>query len=275
MDYVKIYEKEHIENGLSYSTIRTKYNIPRGTWDYHIRKLNNLSNDGRKYRCIDSYFDKIDSDEKAYVLGFLYADGYITENHRIGLLLARKDEEVAKFILSRLCPSKEVKYYNNQSIKRSPQVKFRITSKRIYNRLKELSFYTNKTSKQSDILKKIPNEWKNSFIRGFCDGDGNIRCQHVRLQSYKFSFTFSNGTDQILQDIMQHLNSQKIYSKIYAYKNYYMLSSNRKLDVAKFCKLIYENDNFSLKRKKNLALKVIELCTNTEVTGRTKKLLAP
>ena len=33
MDYLKIYEEEHIKNRLSYSQIREKYNISRGTWD--------------------------------------------------------------------------------------------------------------------------------------------------------------------------------------------------------------------------------------------------
>ena len=31
MDYIEIYNKEHIQNRLSYSEIRKKYGIPRGT----------------------------------------------------------------------------------------------------------------------------------------------------------------------------------------------------------------------------------------------------
>ena len=38
MNYLKIYEEEHIKNRLSYSQIREKYNISRGTWDYWIRQ---------------------------------------------------------------------------------------------------------------------------------------------------------------------------------------------------------------------------------------------
>ena len=87
MDYLKIYEEEHIKNRLSYSQIREKYNISRGTWDYWIRQKLGKSADQRKYVCKDDFFDNIDSEIKAYLLGFLYADGYISNDGRIGILL--------------------------------------------------------------------------------------------------------------------------------------------------------------------------------------------
>ena len=96
MDYLKIYEEEHIKNGLSYSQIRKKYNIPRGTWDYHIRLKLGKSADRRKFRCNDNFFDVIDSEIKAYLLGVLYADGYIANDGRIGILLNIKDKELIR-----------------------------------------------------------------------------------------------------------------------------------------------------------------------------------
>ena len=35
----------------------------------------------RKYYFNNEYFDRIDTEEKAYWLGFLYADGYISSNN--------------------------------------------------------------------------------------------------------------------------------------------------------------------------------------------------
>ena len=59
MNYLKIYEEEHIKNRLSYSQIREKYNISRGTWDYWIRQKLGKSADQRKYVCKDDFFDNI------------------------------------------------------------------------------------------------------------------------------------------------------------------------------------------------------------------------
>ena len=60
MDYLKIYEEEHIKNRLSYSQIREKYNISRGTWDYWIRQKLGKSADQRKYVCKDDFFDNFE-----------------------------------------------------------------------------------------------------------------------------------------------------------------------------------------------------------------------
>jgi transposase len=56
LDYREIYQKEHLENGLTYSQIREKYNIPRGTWDYWVRQKLNLRSDKRKHRANDTFF---------------------------------------------------------------------------------------------------------------------------------------------------------------------------------------------------------------------------
>lgn len=85
--YLEIYQREHVENGLSYSEIREKYNIPRDTWDYYIRKTLGNSCDLRRKRATDDFFDIIDfdiidSEIKSYLLGFLYGDGYISNIKR-------------------------------------------------------------------------------------------------------------------------------------------------------------------------------------------------
>lgn len=43
--------------------------------------------------CDDTYFRSIDTEEKAYWLGFLTADGYISTDNRIGISLGIRDVE--------------------------------------------------------------------------------------------------------------------------------------------------------------------------------------
>lgn len=48
----------------------------------------------RKYILNQNFFDDIDTEEKAYWLGFLYADGYNNEKRKeVKIRLAIKDEE--------------------------------------------------------------------------------------------------------------------------------------------------------------------------------------
>lgn len=120
LDYREIYQKEHIENGLTYSQIREKYNIERGTWDYYVRKKFGLKNDRRKHRANDSFFTSIDTEEKAYLLGFLYADGYLASDGRMGCRLTIDDIEIIHLIKKYIALNSPIEYTNNQNIKRRP-----------------------------------------------------------------------------------------------------------------------------------------------------------
>ena len=77
---LEIYQEECINSGMSYSQVREKYGIPRGTWDYYIRKKFQKKADKRQYKPNDTFFDTIDSEIKAYLLGFLYADILLRRN---------------------------------------------------------------------------------------------------------------------------------------------------------------------------------------------------
>jgi intein/homing endonuclease len=274
MEIIKeLYKKEHLENGLSYLQIQEKYKIPRGTWAYYCKKYN-LNYDGRTYRCIDNYFESW-TEINAYILGFLYADGCITNDGRVSILLSEKDIELLELIRNEICPTAKIIYSNYQNIKRSPQIKLRFSSKSIYKKLIELGFTLNKTETDCNILQLIPELYKSSFIRGYLDGDGNIRCQK-RGKYWTKSVSFCNGNNQILLDIQDLfkncLNIQGILRE-YTNKNvYYILEYNKFEDVFKICNFLYNNSSFSLERKRILANKVIELYNNTEVTTKVKNL---
>ena len=264
----EIYNLEHLQNGLSYKKIQLKYNIPRGTWYYYIQKYN-LKYDGRKYRCNDGYFDNIDTYNKAYILGFLYGDGCITNDGRVSILLNIKDIEILELIKREICPNTPLVISNYQNIKRDKQIKLRFKSLRIYNKLKELGFHLNKTKQDSDIFKYIPEKFKLDFIRGYLDADGNVRCQ-LRGKYWTFGVNFCNGNIEILKDIKDYfsyfLNITNTEIKTYKNKSeYYVLAYYKKEDVFNICNVIYNNNLFALQRKKKLALKVVELFNNTEV----------
>lgn len=62
--------------GLSYNLLSEKYNIC--TWSIgNVLKKNNIKPRIRKHNCNEDYFEKIDSNKKAYWLGLLFADGYV------------------------------------------------------------------------------------------------------------------------------------------------------------------------------------------------------
>lgn len=269
MDYLKIYEEEHIKNGLSYSQIREKYNIPRGTWDYYVRQKLGKNADQRKFRCNDNFFDVIDSEIKAYLLGVLYADGYISSDGRIGILLNIKDEELVKLIQQFIAPNSKIKYTNYQNFKRDSQVKLRFKSKRLYKRLQDFGFTTDKTHTHCNILDKIPQEYKRHFIRGYTDGDGSVRFDNQGTW-YKVGICWCNGVPEILNEIQSYFNKCNGY--LHNRDTYYTLSYEKQSDIKLICKELYEDCTYYLKRKYSNAISSINYCNNTELRHRTKKL---
>lgn len=269
MDFLEIYETEHVKNGLTYSQIREKYNITRGCWDYYVRYKLGKSSDRRKYRCNDSFFNVIDSEIKAYLLGFLYADGYISKDGRIGILLNSKDIEILELIQKFIAPNSKIQHINYQDIKRDPQVKIRFKSKEIYNKLQEFGFTTDKTHHHCHILELIPNEYKKDFIRGYTDGDGSVRFDAYK-NYFKMGITWCNGVPEILEDIKSYFDTCS--GNLHNYGNYYTLSYEKKSDIKFICEHLYSNCTYYLTRKYQNAINSISYCNNTELIYKTKEL---
>lgn len=288
--YLEIYQREHVENGLSYSKIREKYNIPRGTWDYYIRKMSGNSCDLRRKRAIDGFFDVIDSEIKSYLLGFLYGDGYISKEGRVGVLLQEDDIEILNLIKENIAPNSTIKHTNCQlgvKYKRKPQVLIRFRSKRIYERLVEFGFTTNKTFIESDVFSFIPEEFKKDFIRGFCDADGSIIFRKAVVNGkeesyYKTAFSMCKGNKKTLQDIFmffkeKNINIDSVKEKKGSKNIFYKLETNKIFTTYQIVKLLYGDANFYLKRKYDKAMSIINyhkdrdiIRINTELTSEIK-----
>lgn len=68
--------------GLPYKSLSEKYNIC--TWSIgNVLKKNNIKSRIRKHNCDENYFEKIDSKEKGYWLGLLFADGCVRKRKQL------------------------------------------------------------------------------------------------------------------------------------------------------------------------------------------------
>lgn len=139
----------------------------------------------RTYPLNETFFDNINTEAKAYFLGFLYADGCNhTEKGCVSLSLQEKDKEILEKLSRLLQPSKPLhKYRNTAGFKTSnSQYKLVISSRHISNRLVELGCVKQKTM----ILvfpdtNQVPESLQKHFIRGYFDGDGCVESNGVSM----------------------------------------------------------------------------------------------
>lgn len=73
--------KKDYENGLSLTQLSKIEEVSRQKISRDLKKINvQIVNQHNKLKFNEHYFDNIDSEEKAYWLGFIFADGCIMNN---------------------------------------------------------------------------------------------------------------------------------------------------------------------------------------------------
>lgn len=131
------------KNNVSLRQIEKEFNVTRNTTAKFLEKRGIKTTKGnhyRKYFHNENFFENIDTEEKAYWLGFLYADGYITERSNgygqesFGITLSAEDENhLIKFKHS----IQATNPINSDNSKKYPQKKIVLTSQKTVNDLIE------------------------------------------------------------------------------------------------------------------------------------------
>jgi len=150
----------------------------------------NLSHnaDKRKYKPNDNYF-KTWSNEMAYFLGLLVADGHVRKQNNIIMLNLKKTDEA---IIQNL--KEAIEYdgpiYTINKKDGQPQACLTVSSKEMVNDLNDLGLSGNKTY-DFNWIKDIPDEFVSDFVRGVFDGDG---CVHINKLSGNILGIYTNST---------------------------------------------------------------------------------
>ena len=199
----------------------------------------------RQFNFNDDYFEKIDTEDKAYFLGLLFADGNVyIKRHRVQITLANEDA----YILNKFaeCINYSGKLYSDRGL----YSKLILPSKKMCNDLIVLGCTANK-SLDLKFPDKVPKELLHHFIRGCFDGDGHVS---RRNNSFNTNFTSSKYFIEEFINLLTKLNVKTTGIKK-RYENndqsayqVYITSSTSML----FFKYIYANANIFLNRKKKI-----------------------
>lgn len=174
--------------------------LETGRYDYRAKKMFN-----------ERFFQVIDTEEKAYWLGFLYADGCIT-NKAVRLEISIKDRKhLEKF--KDILQYQDAHFYFRKDVE---SILLYMNSSVMVQDLETLGCVKKKTHiLQFPDTEQIPPSLIHHFMRGYFDGDGCIYV-HPKLRS---SFQLM-GTLNFLQKYQEVLNQgickttvTKIYSK--------------------------------------------------------------
>lgn len=235
------------QNGLTPIEISDKYGFHPKTIRNKLTKNGFKLKKGPNNLFNEYYFDVIDTEEKAYFLGYLMADGNISiynNQYYIKCACTKKDEELIykfKEVLNSENSITHAKCYNEKSI--TEKTSFSISSKHMFMTLQDYGFKTKKSGNEV-MSDKIPKELRNHFIRGLFDGDGITCITKVKRSGFISS-------KEMLLSIMDELN---LYKKLNHPKTqlknlYYFLLGKKESKI--LYDYMYSNATFYLKRKKD------------------------
>lgn len=198
----------------------------------------------RTYNFNEEYFENINSSEKAYWLGFLFADGNIYKN-QLTLKLQQTDKNHLKKF--KIALDSEHPIHDGISITNNKQYfysSFFIGSKKLCYDLIKINLIQNKSFKIK--FPRIEEKFYSHFIRGYFDGDG---CIYINKKKYKRWSIFSASENFILKlkDIL--FKNLKVKISLYKQGKGYILSGANKNIVKLFYDYIYNNATVFLDRK--------------------------
>lgn len=205
------------DRGMTYTAIGKELNKNRQIVAKHLKAKKEgraiVNHNKMNENMHHSIFETIDTEEKAYWLGLLYADGYIP-NNRAGLSLSLKEEDlyhVERFKRFLNAPNKIQKKVKD---KKYVSYSLNIRSQIMKDCLKKQGCFENK----SKVLKfpteeQVPKHLIRHFIRGYFDGDG---CITTSNNGAGVSVEILGSEDFLLQLITLDLFHR---NKLYAFKH--------------------------------------------------------
>lgn len=212
--------------------------------------------------CSRDFFSTIDTEEKAYWLGFIFADGYISFSESnlkkgqlaiaycVGIKLQLSDKEhLKKFnksINGNYKVFEETAYPDDFRKKKTKSGKILIYSKQMYD---DLNKFFDRDKTYTAEFPDIPKEFIRHFVRGYFDGDGGF-CHTDKTFSISFagaSKSFHMGLLKVLEErgyspcVRQSTNKHDT--------EIYYIYIHKKTEKMDFLNWIYTDCNIYLDRK--------------------------
>ncbi len=228
---------------------------------------------GYKYKTNHEYFNNIDTEYKAYILGLLYADGCISQpkgNRQLKLCISLQEED--GYILDKLASEvidSKVIIRNPPAVQKKGWKKratVTIISNSLCNKLISYGCKINK-SRVGMLFPDIEDHLIPHFVRGFMDGDGSViikklgykykrkkdwALKNAHTDRYKLRIAFSSTDLSFLETIAEYLPIEKFYI---SYRKrtqlVYTLWIERTNDVQNSIDYLYKDASYYFKRKRD------------------------
>lgn len=216
----------------------------------------NRGSGNKKYVTNENYFDKIDTEDKAYFLGLMYADGCVhTKTTRVALSLQEADVEILHKFSQFLESTQPLRIEKRKEKHPTWQDAYILAlhSQKLKQSLIALGCVPRKTH----VLKfptedQVPSHLIRHFIRGYFDGDGSFSYNYGKDKCHRLIAKIVGNFDLLekLQLVWNSLvNIKSHICSTGATPNIVQLSVGGRESVLKLLRWLYLDCTVYLKRK--------------------------
>lgn len=201
-----------------------------------------------------NYFNVIDNESKAYIAGFIAADGALVKSsnstsYYLTITIKYEDKEVLEFIRTELGSNHKLTEISRIGGYGKPvhHIRLALSNPQITQDLFKLGILPNKSLSMSNIINNIPEQFRGAFIIGYFDGDGSVSHVHTSANNRSLNIQI-RGTKEFLEGITTHIGMSSSY--IHSHGSIPQLSITHK----KFQRIFfsyYNNLKFYYTRKYN------------------------
>lgn len=253
LDFIK---ENYVERGAKYCSENLGISV---------RTVKTISNEFSIKREIIPSFDfdfenlMVDTPEFSYVLGLIWADGYVENSKktkRVGITCVYDDLITLEKVFDKVGNWK--KTIRNPPNRRKA-LQLRASSKKFIEWLTENDYRSKSYESADKILSKIPEHLQHYWFRGLVDGDG---CFSLCVGKTRGHFVCASGFDQnwgyfenlcknlqISYGIRRKKRFNKISQKINSYSAFVISCQKYLVTFGNYIYQNYENDGIGLQRK--------------------------
>lgn len=230
------------------------------------------------YTVDTSFFETIDTEEKAYVLGFICADGHIDANaYKLTITLQDSDFQLLELIRQAMRSTHPIKRhiqkinpYTRTDNTILEQCSLSVNGKQLLLPLINMGLAGKKTyTLDSSVIKYVPEHLIRHFLRGFFDGDGNVTWGKKYSSGYKYIIQVAGNKDFLLGTFQKYFPSNCSLYKYKTSRQCYTWKLTDKRRVLEFLNYLYSNSNIYLDRKYKIYQFAMWSCKTELIAGNS------
>lgn len=259
LDKKQIIEYYYTYKDDTFSKLAERLSVSKRAITRVLREFNINTKRKNRYTLNENYFNQVDTEAKAYILGFIYADGFVGSDKYNNVVISSIDKEILEKIKCEMNFSGEIRTGNKGGFENSKiGYVLNFSSKILTDDLRKIGLYPNK-SLTVEYVPRLREDLVRHFIRGYFDGDGSIMLSHntayhtvagVRKKYTYPTFMFDLlGTELMLNEIKRIMNLKShslLNTKTQEIKR---LACRSKGEAEKIFKYLYNNSTIYMERK--------------------------